>query len=132
MTRVASAAIVAISVLSCAGGVTSNYPLGGSTEDSARVVVGRRNIFVGGAVPHTVLLDGTAIASIKPGQYIDFFVSPGDHAVAIGNSRESIAFEQGEAYYFLSSITPSGAARMERVLESTGSKIPSEYQRLQP
>ncbi len=102
-----------LTVFGCAG-VTEYMPRGGSAADSAQVVILRNRNPFGSLVPSVVMFDEKAIAKLRVGQYIQFWVPPGRHSVrttgyAMGDSSVALEFQLGESYYFVISPVSMGS-----------------------
>ena len=124
-------------LFACAHGTTSHFPRGGDPQTHASITLIRnRNIF-GSALSPKVVLDGWHIAWLRPGEYVEFFVSPGMHTVGVAESTVAIPFQAGAAYYFLISVDDNAALRwsggfeVERLNESEGKALAAGAKRVQ-
>lgn len=123
---------IAILATGCTAGITPDLPSGLDANSSARVIVGRNRNLIGSGVSSKVYLDGFLIARLRVGDYIDFPVEPGSHSIGADLASVGLEFAAGEVYYFLISVAPSGLFEIERVHADRGTKILSEYERLNP
>jgi hypothetical protein len=78
-------------------------PLANSTE-FAEVFIIRNNAYLYDYVGIEVMLDGSKIARLGRRDYIRIKVNPGSHAIGTTAGTVTLNMEQGQAYYFLTSI----------------------------
>jgi hypothetical protein len=92
--------IAALTVSSCAGGATGQFPRLSNSPDAAHIVVLRRTWIV----PFhrfRVSLDYNEIADLGPGEYVVFNVSPGEHFLGeINGFGHTYVFENGKRYFY--------------------------------
>ena len=66
---------------------------GEAARDNATIVVKRDPGFTGSALSSILLLDGKRVASIKPGQYLELSLKPGEYLVGVAWSDGMGALE---------------------------------------
>ena len=88
-------------LLSCTHGRTKNYPTVADPSKAAEVFVIRNNNLFGWGFSLEVILDQTAIAKLRSGEYVAFYVEPGFHTIGTKNSEVNTPFEENKQYYFL-------------------------------
>ncbi|UCF93533.1 MAG: hypothetical protein JSW39_05050 [Desulfobacterales bacterium] len=114
--------IMALLLVACAHGKTDHFPAGADPSNSAEVVVIRSDELFGWGFSLKVALDGTAIASLRSGDYIAFRVAPGFHTIGISEDNTlSLPLRQGQTYYLLISADYSAFGfELERIDEGKG------------
>ena len=93
--------VLAFFLAACTSGKTEFFPTQGYSADVAEVTVMRQRRMFGMGFSMQVLLDGEAIARLKAGQYVTFFVDPGVHNMGVKESTITVMLESGRKHYFV-------------------------------
>ena len=101
MKKIVALAALAVIIISCAHGRNENFPTVDNPSEAAEVFIIRDNTFFGWGFSLKVALDDAVIAGLRSGEYINFYVEPGIHALGISEPTMSVPFEKGRKYYFL-------------------------------
>ena len=91
--------VLAVFLVSCAGGKTKHFPSNEYSADLAEVTVIREKRFIGFTLK--IILDENVIARLGPGQYLTFHIEPGIHDIGLPNHTISVVFRSGQKHYIL-------------------------------
>lgn len=106
----------------CTSGKTEYFPSRKNSTDAAEVTVIRQKRGFGMGFSIQVLLDGNAIARLKTGQYVTFFVDPGIHDIGVKKSTITVMLESGRKHYFMIETDSSQFGfEIERISEKKAS-----------
>lgn len=100
---------------------TSVLPAGGITPDRGTIAVTRDTGIVGSACVYYLYVDGEQVASVKPGQRVEFGADPGERIVTAavrgicggGTANVEVAVSAGQTKYLRAGATQTGDIRLE-------------------
>lgn len=125
--------IVALATLNaCASASLVPPPPVRNPAQVAEVTVLRNRNLQGRQVQAGVMFDGWRVAILETGQYVTFPTDPGTHSIGVGGSSIAAPMEVGGRYYFLVSISSSGASfELERITEERARESMESYRKVE-
>ena len=95
--------ILSLALLSsaCSHGKTEHFPDLGQSAETAEIFIIRNNNLMGWGFSVSVYYDDMAIANLRAGEHLSFFVEPGFHSVGTSDSRITVPLNAGQKHYFL-------------------------------
>ncbi len=110
--------VLVVLIVACAHGKTEHFPAPGDASQTVQVTIMRDNRLFGWGLSMRALLNGTPIAALRRGEYVQLSVAPGMHTVGIPQENVTLLMEAGRHYYF--------------IIEATNSFYGFDFRRLEP
>ena len=88
-------------LLSCSHGKTKNFPSAADPSNAAQVFIIRNDNLFGWGMSLEVALDGKAIAHLRAGEHVSFFIEPGFHSISVRESSVDASLRENRKHYFL-------------------------------
>ena len=88
-------------ILSCSHGKTKNFPSVADSSNAAQVFIIRNDNLFGWGMSLEVALDGMAIAHLRAGEHVSFFIEPGFHSISVREFSVDASLREKRKHYFL-------------------------------